>query len=86
MRLSGKVAIITGAGAGIGRATALLFAEEGAKVVIADCDSESGAETVGIIREDRGEATFVQIDVSKAADAERMPEKPLKRMVNSTSW
>jgi NAD(P)-dependent dehydrogenase (short-subunit alcohol dehydrogenase family) len=78
MRLSGKVAIITGAGAGIGRAAALLFAREGAKVVIADCDSESGAETVGIIREDGGEATFVQVDVSKAADAERMAGKTVE--------
>ena len=72
MRLAGKVAIITGAGAGIGRATALLFAKEGAKVVVADCDSERGAETVSIISEGGGEATFVQVDVSKAADAERM--------------
>jgi NAD(P)-dependent dehydrogenase (short-subunit alcohol dehydrogenase family) len=72
MRLAGKVAIITGAGAGIGRATALLFAKEGAKVVVADRDSERGAETVSIIREDGGEATFIQVDVSQAADAERM--------------
>ena len=72
MRLAGKVAIITGAGAGIGRATALLFAKEGAKVVVADCDSEAGAETASIIREDGGEATFFQVDVSKAADAEGM--------------
>jgi len=72
MRLAGRVAIITGAGAGIGRAAALLFAKEGAKVVVADCDSERGAETASIIREDGGEATFIQVDVSKAADAERM--------------
>lgn len=72
MRLAGKVAIITGAGAGIGRATALLFAKEGAKVVVADYDSEAGAETVNIIRREGGEATFVQVDVSKASDAERM--------------
>ena len=72
MRLASKVAIITGAGGGIGRSTALLFAKEGAKVVVADCDSERGAETVSIIREDGGEATFIEVDVSKAADAERM--------------
>jgi len=72
MRLAGKVAIITGAGVGIGRSTALLFAKEGAKVVVADYDSERGVETVGIIREDGGEATFIQVDVSKAADIERM--------------
>ena len=72
MRLTGKVAIITGAGAGIGRATALLFAKEGAKVVVADYDSEAGAETVNIIRKEGGEAKFVQVDVSKATDAERM--------------
>jgi NAD(P)-dependent dehydrogenase (short-subunit alcohol dehydrogenase family) len=72
MRLAGKVAIITGAGAGIGRATALLFAKEGAKVVVADCDSETGAETASIIREDGREATFIEVDVSKAADAEGM--------------
>ena len=72
MRLVGKVAIITGAGAGIGRAAALLFAKEGAEVVVADCDSERGAETVSMIREDGGKATSVQVDVAKAADAERM--------------
>jgi len=72
MRLAGKVAIVTGAGAGIGRATALLFAAEGAKVVVADCDPQMGAETVSLIKQEGGEATFVQVDVSKVADAERM--------------
>jgi NAD(P)-dependent dehydrogenase (short-subunit alcohol dehydrogenase family) len=72
MRLAGKVAIVTGAGAGIGRATALLFAAEGAKVVVADCDPQMGAETASLIKQEGGEAIFVQVDVSKAADAERM--------------
>lgn len=72
MKLAGKVAIVTGAGAGIGRATALLFAREGARVVVADHNANSGAETVALIRQGGGEAIFVQADVSVAADAEKM--------------
>jgi NAD(P)-dependent dehydrogenase (short-subunit alcohol dehydrogenase family) len=72
MRLAGKVAIITGAGAGIGRAAALLFAKEGARVVVADCDPERGEETVKFIEEKGGRAIFVQVDVSKAADVKNM--------------
>jgi NAD(P)-dependent dehydrogenase (short-subunit alcohol dehydrogenase family) len=72
MRLQGKVAIITGAGSGIGRATALLFAREGARVVVADYAAEGGEETVRLIKEAGGEATFVKVDVSKAADAQKM--------------
>ncbi|MCL5075713.1 MAG: SDR family oxidoreductase [Chloroflexi bacterium] len=72
MRLKDKVAIITGAGSGIGRATALLFAREGAKVVVADLAQVMGEETVRAIRGEGGEAIFVQVDVSRAADAERM--------------
>ena len=71
-KLDGKVALITGAGSGIGRATALLFAKEGAKVTVADCIPAGGQETTRKIREARGEATFVEVDVSKAADVERM--------------
>ena len=71
-RLEGKVAVITGAGSGIGRETALLFAREGAKVVVADYVPEAGEETVRQIRESGGEAIFVKTDVSKASDAERM--------------
>lgn len=50
LRLSGKVALITGAGLGIGRATAILFAKGGAKIVVADIDSKTGEETVKLIR------------------------------------
>lgn len=72
MRLAGKVAIITGAGAGIGRASALFFAKEGAEVVVADCDPEKGAKTVRLIKENGGVAIFVQVDVSKAANVKNM--------------
>ena len=71
-KLDGKVALITGAGSGIGRATALLFAREGAKVAVADCAPPGGQETVRMIKEAGGEAVFVEVDVSKAADVERM--------------
>ncbi|MCL4396693.1 MAG: glucose 1-dehydrogenase [Chloroflexi bacterium] len=72
MKLADKVAIVTGAGAGIGQATALLFAREGARVVVADCDPAAGNETVDLIRQAGGESAFAQVDVSQAADAERM--------------
>ena len=71
-KLDGKVALITGAGSGIGRATALLFAKEGAKVVVADYVPVGGQETVRMIKEAGGEAIFVEADVSKASDVERM--------------
>jgi len=72
MRLADKVAIITGAGSGIGRATAMLFAQEGAKVVVVDYAPEGGQETVEMIRRNGGEAIFVETDVSKAAAVEKM--------------
>lgn len=70
MRLEGKVAFITGTASGIGRATALLFAEEGARIVAADI-SDTNHETVEIIRGNGGEATAVQADVSLDADVAR---------------
>jgi NAD(P)-dependent dehydrogenase (short-subunit alcohol dehydrogenase family) len=82
MKLEGKVALIAGAGSireipglpGNGRATAILFAQEGAKVVVADIRPRAGEKTVDMIREKGGEAVFVQGDVTKAEDAKRMVE------------
>lgn len=71
-KLRGKVAVITGAGAGIGRASALLFAREGAAVVVADLDYGAGEETVARIRREGGEAAFVPVDVAESDQVERM--------------
>ncbi|HTR63768.1 MAG TPA: SDR family oxidoreductase [Candidatus Binataceae bacterium] len=70
--LAGKVAIITGAASGIGRAASLVFAREGARVVAADLSQEGGAQTVRLIREQGGAAEFVICDVAKAADADAL--------------
>ena len=71
-RVKDKVAIITGGGSGIGRATALIFAKEGAKVVVADWIAEGGEKTLRMIREAGGEATFIKVDVSKTEDVKEM--------------
>jgi meso-butanediol dehydrogenase/(S,S)-butanediol dehydrogenase/diacetyl reductase len=71
-RLDGKVALITGAGSGIGRASALLFAKEGCKVVVVDVVEEAGKETVSMIKESGGDAIFLKADVSKAFDSKRV--------------
>jgi NAD(P)-dependent dehydrogenase (short-subunit alcohol dehydrogenase family) len=63
-RLDGKVALITGAGNGMGRCAAELFAGEGARIVVADSDEQLGADTVTAITDDGGEAAFVKVDVS----------------------
>jgi 3-oxoacyl-[acyl-carrier protein] reductase len=72
MRLEGKVALITGAGSGIGRATAELFAKEGAKVAVVDLSPETGEQTVEAIREDGGDSIFIRADVSNADDVANM--------------
>lgn len=71
-RVNGKIVLVTGGGSGIGRATALVFAREGAKVVIADVVVSGGEETVRLIKAAGGEAVFVKADVSKAADVEAL--------------
>lgn len=76
MRLHDKVAIITGAGWGIGRVSALLFAREGAKVVVADIAEAAGRETVDLIG---GAASFVKVDVSSWHETERMVGETLDR-------
>ena len=72
MRLEDKVALITGASSGIGRETALLFAAEGACVVVADVNDAGGNETVEMVRAKGGKAVYAHADVSKAADCENM--------------
>jgi NAD(P)-dependent dehydrogenase (short-subunit alcohol dehydrogenase family) len=70
--VAGKVALVTGASSGIGRATALAFAREGAKVVVADVTVEGGEETVALVKKSGGEAIFVKTDVAKAAEVEAL--------------
>lgn len=72
MRLQDKVALVTGAGSGIGRETSLLFAREGAAVVAVDVDDDRGHETVQMISDAGGQAILVHADVSSATDCQRM--------------
>ena len=74
MLLNNKIGLVTGGGMGIGRAICLAYAREGAKVVVADFNPESGAETVQLIRESGGDALFVQADVSDEAQVKAMVE------------
>ncbi|ETI69959.1 glucose 1-dehydrogenase [Neobacillus vireti] len=74
MDFSNKTVVITGAGNGIGRGIAFLYAEKGANVVLADIDEKAGTQTVGMIKEQGGEALFIQTDVKLETDIERLME------------
>ena len=71
-RVEGKVALVTGGASGTGRATALTFAREGAKLIIADMHEDGGQQTVHMITENGGEALFVQTDVTQATAVEAL--------------
>ena len=79
MKLKNEVTIVTGAGSGIGKETALLFAKEGAKVVVADINEKSGMETVEEIKKSDGEGIFVKLDACNRELAKHMVEETLKK-------
>lgn len=78
MTFSGQVALVTGAGAGIGRATALAFARQGLKVVVADLDPVAGQSTVDLLHQAGGEALFVACDVTKDAEVRQLHERVIE--------
>lgn len=79
MRLENKVVIITGAGSGIGKETALLFAEEGAKIVVADVNEKGGEETVAEIKKNGGVGFFAKLDVSNREQVRQVVKDTLER-------
>ena len=78
-RLKGKVALITGSGMGMGREAAVLFAEEGARIVVADIDGKAAQETVALVEKVGGQAVAVTGDVALEADVKRMVEEGVRR-------
>lgn len=79
MRLRGKVALITGAGMGQGREAAVLFAREGARIIVADINEAAAKQTVGLVEEAGGEALAVRGDVGVEADVDRMIGEGVRR-------
>ena len=78
MEFTGKVALITGGGGGIGRASALGFAQRGAKVVIVDLDQAAGEASAELVRQQGGEARFVRTDVTKSGDVQNYVKATLE--------
>jgi NAD(P)-dependent dehydrogenase (short-subunit alcohol dehydrogenase family) len=76
---SGKVALVTGAGSGIGQATAVLYAQHGAKVIVSDINEAGGNETVDMIKKARGESSFVKTDVSHAEQCKVLMDETIKK-------
>ena len=77
--LKDKVALVTGASSGIGRAIALVWAREGAKVVVSDIDSAKGEQTAALVREQGAEALFVPCDVSQPGDCEALVQRAVEK-------
>lgn len=77
--MEGKVALVTGAGSGLGRASALRFAKEGAKVVVVDVNAEGGEATIDMIQKAGGDAYFIKVDVSNSAEVEDMVVKTIEK-------
>ncbi len=80
MRLKGKIAVITGSSSGIGRATTILFAREGALVVCVDVDEKGGRETVETVNQYKQKALFIQTDVSNVEEVQRMAQQCQKSL------